>query len=196
MVLTNDLVALHYQPDIRRPPPGTRGIKGVAKELACQGPVGPLSAMIRGDDHSRDFGRNHQTEGRLTERHSRSLPREDTAQNAQSWTARSKRGKLMERRLVSGSCIEMVVPTEVLAAQNPIPSLEAPLEASISEKAELKMGRAALGAHESQNLESRTCQSVTGIRTQSGLGQGFETASQQVKMIIRLRRRWGPPHLL
>jgi hypothetical protein len=46
----------------------------------------------------------------------------------------------------------MVVPTEVLAAQNPIPWLGAPLEASISGlgKAELKMGQAALGAHESQ----------------------------------------------
>jgi hypothetical protein len=72
--------------------------------------------------------------------------------NAQSWTIRSKRGQVRERRLASGSGIEMVVPTEVLAAQNPIPWLGAPLEASISglRKAELKMGRAALGAHESQ----------------------------------------------
>ena len=70
VVLTDELVALHSHPDIRRPPPGARCIKGVAKELARQGPVGPLSARIRGNDHSRDFGRNHQTEGRLTEWHS------------------------------------------------------------------------------------------------------------------------------
>jgi hypothetical protein len=59
VVLTNELVALHSHPDMRRPPPGTWGIKGVAKGLARQGPVGPLSARIRGNDHSRDFLRNH-----------------------------------------------------------------------------------------------------------------------------------------
>ena len=141
VVLTNELVALHSQPDIRRPPLGTRGTKGVADELARQGPVGPLSARIRSNDHSRDSERNHQKEGRVTDRQSRS----DTAWNAQSWTARSKRGELMVRQLVRG--IETVVPTEVLEAQNPIFSLGA-LEASISEASEL-MGRADLGTRES-----------------------------------------------
>jgi hypothetical protein len=108
VVLTDELVALHSHPDIRRPPPGARGIKGVAKELARQGPVGPLSARIRGNDHSRDFRRNHQTEGRLTEWPSRSLPQEDSAWNAQSWTTRSNRGQVRERRQASGSGIEMV----------------------------------------------------------------------------------------
>jgi hypothetical protein len=46
----------------------------------------------------------------------------------------------MECLLASGSSIEMVVQTEVLAVQNLILSLGAPLEASISENAELKMG--------------------------------------------------------